>query len=71
MSDSSSDEHSKSEKQDSIKGDSDEELDLNDPKVKKFGRGNPIYVKLNYDADPAILLKKLQSFLKECNTMNF
>ena len=40
------------------------EIDLNDPKVRSFGRGKPVHVKLDYIADPVDLLKTLEDFMK-------
>jgi hypothetical protein len=48
-----------------------EVLDLNDPKVRKFGRANPIHIKLDYNNDPKVLLKHLEEVMKRCNPMNF
>jgi hypothetical protein len=48
-----------------------EVLDLNDPKVRKFGRTKPIHIKLDYNNDPKVLLKDLEEVMKKCNPMNF
>jgi hypothetical protein len=47
------------------------EIDLNDPKVRSFGRVKPVHVKLDYIADPIDLLKTLEDFMKQVNPMIF